>query len=124
MNVPIHGPADPALVSSHAGVVQSAATVPAATYILVRQSVERAIESRYRNERAFEVFKGKWFAVLLAEELSLHIPTQWRRVKAFPERIVGHTAQTLDPSGGWSNFLREGVEGGGSCARRGLMLLT
>ncbi|WP_252975909.1 hypothetical protein [Janibacter melonis] len=104
------GPVDAKLENKYRKDLQAKCPLHAADFAILATKIGRIVQSRYANQREFEIFKGKWLPHLLAEELKVSLPAHFSRVKGFPNAIVGHAAQTLDASDPWADFIREGVD--------------
>lgn len=109
VNPVLNAPPDIASVSAYENQVMTNSSVTSTKFTAIAAETERSVARRYAVGREDELFKGKWLADILAVELRNQLPVEYARVKAFPERMVLHAAQTLDPTGPWADFVRVGV---------------
>ena len=63
---------------------------------------QRKVDAAYANDGGYSVFKGKWFGEVIGELAAQDFPLEVRRIKAFPHRLTGQVAQSLDFSAGWT----------------------
>lgn len=96
------GPVDMVEVAKYEAEILAASSKPAAAASSAAHSARRQVETRFMTGRAAEVFKGKWFGDIIAHELDVVFPVEFRRVAGFKSRILGHLAQSLRPGEAWA----------------------
>ncbi|WP_148062031.1 hypothetical protein [Micromonospora aurantiaca] len=99
-------PADRSLVQAEIAAIKALLNGHP-NYNRVESTLAR-FHSTYDKQEHEKIFKGKWFVRILEDQLKAggHLGN----VKAFPDRIISHLAQSADPKKEWANFLRFTLE--------------
>lgn len=70
---------------------------------------QRTVTRAYEGRNALSLFKGKWLAFILDDQVKLAFPVEHSRTKDFKSRVTGHVAQAADPNGAWCAPMRARV---------------
>lgn len=72
--------------------------------------IEKCVDSYFNNDRADQVFKGKWYAILLAEDISkILLPLGYNAtdITKTRNRLDSCIAATLDFSDNWCKYFQK-----------------
>lgn len=103
-------PVDPALYRPALGRLETASKYSAADFRMRFVRLEIRINKLYSLDLQDLIFKGKWYKVILSDELRNSGIAAGASLRALADRVTGHLLQSLDFSEDWAYYHREAVK--------------
>jgi hypothetical protein len=110
VNSPFDKPADDSRYRAEFSQLESASNYTPNVFQQKFARLSLKVDALYATGRQDVVFKGKWYAAILAEELKTSGVASGAALTALPVRLVGHLLQSLDFGDEWASYHREAVK--------------
>lgn len=107
---PQHGGVNAAALAGRIQQLQSAYGRKPESFRRVWRSVSRLVDGLYATFREDEVFKGKWYATFLADDLGTAAAGRDANLDSLEKRLLHHLAMTIDYEAAWSSTLRQRLD--------------
>jgi hypothetical protein len=110
VNRPSHGSVDSAAVKRSLAGMRSALGLGASEFARRYQGVSSFVDKIYARDEFDRIFKGKWYAHFLEQDLQTWANGRPILLNGLGSRFVACAVSTLEPQNSWSNHFRNPIE--------------
>jgi hypothetical protein len=109
LNKPPNSPTDPAARAALIAGIQAASGMAPAAFSQILKRVYRRINRIFRAGQHDRVFKGKWYAFILAQDIKAIAGGQPYDERFVQQKLLGSLPVTLDYDAAWSGYFKSRI---------------
>jgi len=111
LNTPPNSPTDALAYTARLAGVQTASGMPAERFNRAFKRTSRKVNQLFDDGQYDKIFKGKWYALILAHDIKAIVGTQEYDERFVQQKLFGNLPLTLSYDADWSNYFRARILG-------------